>query len=535
MEKNVKNIATIAGAAAAVTSVGMVNHAHAATTTTQTVQQVKTVKTNSAKVAEAKQHVADAQTEVTNATQNVNNSNQLVNKAKSDISDAQAKIAASQANAGSSADIKKVDGMISNQTKRVDTDKQNIANDKNNVAEENKANNTAMNAVSQAQTDLNRDRQKEMVDNNSLKVAYDNLVKYNTAAAMAQHAIDQDKADGNVAQLQKDEAAYNTAVANAKKEQVTITTLNNAIANDKQQEAADQQALSTAENMSKQAAANLQSARAAYDEAIKANRTAMNALQHAQDVLNVDRQKAVVDANTFKNAQNAYNSADEDAHAQQVAMQEIKKSLAQDKIDIANAEKNLSTAVNLSHKTAEELQHAETILGKDEQELQTDQATLDKLKETLNKMNSANDDLDQAEQDLQNAQKELDSALNQNNIDKIALQKAEAELQALEDTTITTVTNTRELGNSFTLTTPSSTTASTVNTAATNKMMNNANAEAATINDGAKKMPTRAEYRASLPTTGDNNNEEASVFGAIAVAISGLIANFGLARKKREN
>lgn len=223
-------------------------------------------------------------------------------------------------------------------------------------------------------------------------------------------------------------------------------------------------------------------------------------------------------------------------------MQEIKKSLAQDKIDIANAEKNLSTAVNLSHKTAEELQHAETILGKDEQELQTDQATLDKLKETLNKMNSANDDLDQAEQDLQNAQKELDNALNQNNIDKIALQKAEAdlakaeaELQALEDTTITTVTNTRELGNSFTLTTPSSTTASTVNTAATNKMMNNANAEAATINDGAKKMPTRAEYRASLPTTGDNNNEEASVFGAIAVAISGLIANFGLARKKREN
>ena len=223
-------------------------------------------------------------------------------------------------------------------------------------------------------------------------------------------------------------------------------------------------------------------------------------------------------------------------------MQEIKKSLAQDKIDIANAEKNLSTAVNLSHKTAEELQHAETILGKDEQELQTDQATLDKLKETLNKINSANDDLDQAEQDLQNAQKELDNALNQNNIDKIALQKAEAdlakaeaELQALEDTTITTVTNTRELGNSFTLTTPSSTTASTVNTAATNKMMNNANAEAATINDGAKKMPTRAEYRASLPTTGDNNNEEASVFGAIAVAISGLIANFGLARKKREN
>lgn len=270
-----------------------------------------------------------------------------------------------------------------------------------------------------------------MVDNNSLKVAYDNLVKYNTAAAMAQHTIDQDKADGNVAQLQKDEAAYNYA--------------------------------------------------------------------------------------------------DEDAHAQQVAMQEIKKSLAQDKIDIANAEKNLSTAVNLSHKTAEELQHAETILGKDEQELQTDQATLDKLKETLNKMNSANDDLDQAKQDLQNAQKELDNALNQNNIDKIALQKDEAELQALEDTTITTVTNTRELGNSFTLTTPSST------TAATSKMMNNANAEAATINDGAKKMPTRAEYRASLPTTGDDNNEEASVFGAIVVAISGLIANFGLARKKREN
>lgn len=69
-------------------------------------------------------------------------------------------------------------------------------------------------------------------------------------------------------------------------------------------------------------------------------------------------------------------------------------------------------------------------------------------------------------------------------------------------------------------------------TATTTAKVNNSATNTTTTNS---TMPTRAEYRASLPTTGDDNNKAAGVFGAVMVAISGVLANFGLARKKREN
>lgn len=172
---------------------------------------------------------------------------------------------------------------------------------------------------------------------------------------------------------------------------------------------------------------------------------------------------------------------------------------------------------------------AKAALTKAEQDLQTDQATLKKLEESLNGLNNAKND-------IQKAQEALDKAKEQNAEDKAALQQAEADLEKAEEelqnaeSSTTRVTTTKKLGNHIILNgshvvTPSVTSASMTNvsqpvsaTATTTAKVNNSATNITTTNS---TMPTRAEYRASLPTTGDDNNKAAGVFGAVMVVISG--------------